>query len=77
MPGAFIGTATMTNATVTGAVESQSGRDLNLSYKGGSVKVMVPPDAPVVTPRRFPPPDPTSSPAHPSSFAQAMTRMPG
>jgi hypothetical protein len=41
---------TMTNATVTGAVESQSGRDINLSYKGGSVKVVVPPDAPVVTP---------------------------
>jgi hypothetical protein len=42
--------STMTNATVTAAVESTSGRELTLSYKGGSVKVMVPPDAPVVTP---------------------------
>jgi hypothetical protein len=41
---------TMTNATVTAAVESRSGRDLDLSYKGGSVKVVVPPDVPIVTP---------------------------
>jgi hypothetical protein len=41
---------TMTNATVSAAVESRSGRELNLSYKGGSVKVVVPPGAPVVTP---------------------------
>lgn len=42
--------ATMTNATVSAAVESRSGRELNLSYKGGTAKVVVPPDAPVVTP---------------------------
>lgn len=42
--------ATMTNATVTAAVESRAGRDLTLSYKGGSVKVVVPPGTPVVTP---------------------------
>jgi hypothetical protein len=35
---------------VTAAVESTSGRELTLSYKGGSVKVMVPPDALIVAP---------------------------
>jgi hypothetical protein len=39
----------MTNANVDAAVQSNSGRDLTLSYKGGSVKVTVPPDVPVVT----------------------------
>jgi hypothetical protein len=41
---------TMTNATVTAAVESRSGRNLNLSYKGGSLTIVVPPNAPVITP---------------------------
>ena len=40
----------MTNANVDAAVESKSGRELTLSYKGGSVKVTVPPDVPMVTP---------------------------
>jgi len=40
----------MTNANVDAEVESASGRELTLSYKGGSVKVTVPPEAPVVTP---------------------------
>lgn len=40
----------MTNANVDAAVQSSSGRELTLSYKGGSVKVTVPPDVPVVTP---------------------------
>jgi hypothetical protein len=39
----------MTNANVDAAVESKNGRELTLSYKGGSVKVVVPPDVPVVT----------------------------
>lgn len=39
----------MTNANIDAAVQSSSGRELTLSYKGGSVKVMVPPDVPVVT----------------------------
>jgi hypothetical protein len=39
----------MTNANVDAAVESKSGRELTLSYKGGNVKVTVPPDVPVVT----------------------------
>jgi hypothetical protein len=39
----------MTNANVDAAVQSKSGRELTLSYKGGSVKVTVPPDVPVVT----------------------------
>ena len=41
---------TMTNANVEAAVQGSSGRDLTLAYKGGSVKVLVGPDAPVVTP---------------------------
>jgi Cu/Ag efflux protein CusF len=40
----------MTNANVDAAVESASGRELTLSYKGGSVKIVVPPDVPMVTP---------------------------
>jgi hypothetical protein len=40
----------MTNANVDAAVQGNSGRELTLSYKGGSVKVVVPPDVPVVTP---------------------------
>jgi hypothetical protein len=39
----------MTNGTVTGAVQATSGRELNLSYKGDSKKIAVPPNAPVVT----------------------------
>ncbi len=46
----------MTNANVDAVVQGNSGRDLTLSYKGGSVKVMVPPDVPVVT---FIPADPS------------------
>lgn len=42
--------STMTNATVSAVVESRSGRELDLAYKGGSVKVLVPPDAPIVSP---------------------------
>jgi hypothetical protein len=40
----------MTNANVDAAVQGNSGRELTLSYKGGSVKVTVPPGTPVVTP---------------------------
>jgi hypothetical protein len=40
----------MTNANVDAAVQGNSGRELTLSYRGGSVKVTVPPDVPVVTP---------------------------
>ena len=39
----------MTNATVTATVQATSGRELSLSYKGGQNKVVVPPDAPIVT----------------------------
>jgi hypothetical protein len=42
--------STMTNANVEAAVPATSGRELTLAYKGGSVKVRVPPDVPVVTP---------------------------
>src|SRR5262245_47503044 len=39
----------MTNGTVTGTVEALSGRELSLSFKGSSNKIVVPPGAPVVT----------------------------
>ena len=38
---------TMTNATVSAIVQSASGRELTLSYGGGSQKIVVPEDAPV------------------------------
>lgn len=40
--------ATMTNANVDAVVEANAGRTLTLSYKGGSVKVMVPENVPIV-----------------------------
>jgi hypothetical protein len=39
----------MTNAPVTGVMKARSGRDLTLTYAGGSVTIHVPPHAPVVT----------------------------
>jgi hypothetical protein len=39
----------MTNGTVSGAVQATSGRELSLSFKGGSNKIVVPPNAPIVT----------------------------
>ncbi|MCG5073172.1 hypothetical protein [Paraburkholderia tagetis] len=39
----------MTNANVDSVVQSTSGRDLKLSYKGGTNVVTVPPNVPVVT----------------------------
>jgi hypothetical protein len=39
----------MTNGTVSGAVQATSGRELSLSFKGGSNKIVVPSDAPIVT----------------------------
>jgi len=41
--------SSMTNANVDTVVQSTSGRDLKLSYKGGSNVVIVPPNVPVVT----------------------------
>jgi hypothetical protein len=41
--------STMTNANVSAVVEGNSGRDLTLSYKGGSNTVTVPANVPVVT----------------------------
>jgi hypothetical protein len=39
----------MTNAPVTGVASQKSGRDLTLTYQGGTVTIHVPPSAPVVT----------------------------
>jgi hypothetical protein len=39
----------MTNGTVSGAVQATSGRELSLSFKGASNKIVVPPDTPIVT----------------------------
>ena len=41
--------STMTNATVAESVVSKDGRTLLVKYKDGDKKVVVPPDAPVVT----------------------------
>jgi len=43
-------TSSMTNATVDSAVQANDGRSLTLTARGQQVKVMVPPDVPVVTP---------------------------
>jgi hypothetical protein len=40
----------MTNANVDTLVQSTNGRDLHLSYKGGSNTINVPSGVPVVTP---------------------------
>ena len=40
---------TMTNATVGATVQSANGRELTLTYDGGSQKITVPPDASVST----------------------------
>jgi hypothetical protein len=41
--------SSMTNATVSAVVSGKSGRDLDLTYKGGSAKLKVPENVPVVT----------------------------
>jgi len=42
--------ASMVNANISALVKNSAGRDLTLSYKGGSAKVVVPPDVPIVEP---------------------------
>ncbi|MGF7133074.1 hypothetical protein P3T40_004565 [Paraburkholderia sp. EB58] len=49
-PYDFGANSTMTNANVVSVVTGTSGRELNLSYKGGSSTVTVPESVPVVTP---------------------------
>jgi hypothetical protein len=39
----------MTNGTVTGTVDATAGRELSLSFKGDSNKIVVPPGVPIVT----------------------------
>jgi hypothetical protein len=39
----------MTNGTVTGAVQATSGRELSLSFKGDTNKIIVPPSVSIVT----------------------------
>lgn len=39
----------MTNANVTAVVDAKTGRDLTLTYQGGSQQITVPNDAPIVT----------------------------
>ncbi|MBO0711153.1 MAG: hypothetical protein J2P47_07750 [Acetobacteraceae bacterium] len=41
--------STMTNATVSGMVQAQDGRQLELTYKGGNKTIAVPQGVPVVT----------------------------
>lgn len=42
--------SSMVNANISALVENSAGRDLTLSYKGGSAKVLVPPGVPIVEP---------------------------
>ncbi len=41
--------STMTNANVSAVVQQRTGRDLDLSYKGQTTRITVPPGTPVVT----------------------------
>ena len=41
--------STMTNANVDAIVELNDGKELTLSYKGGTQKIIVPPDTPIVS----------------------------
>lgn len=41
--------STMTNATVAAVVNASTGRELTVTYKGESLKMLVPADVPVVT----------------------------
>lgn len=41
--------STMTNANIAAIVDTNDGKQLTLSYKGGSQKIVVPPDTPIVT----------------------------
>jgi hypothetical protein len=41
--------SSMTNATVSAVVSGKTGRDLDLNYKGGTAKLIVPKNVPVVT----------------------------
>ena len=40
----------MVNANISALVENEAGRELTLSFKGGSAKVLVPPDVAIVQP---------------------------
>lgn len=42
--------ASMVNANISALVQNSAGRDLTLNYKGGSTKVVVPPNVPIVEP---------------------------
>ncbi len=48
-PWDLVPESTMTNATVENEVSSTNGRDLTLKFGAESLKVAVPPDAPIVT----------------------------
>lgn len=39
----------MTNANVTASVDAKTGRDLKLTYQGGSQQISVPANSPIVT----------------------------
>jgi hypothetical protein len=41
--------STMTNANIDSIVDDNDGKELTLGYKGGTQKIIVPPDTPVVT----------------------------
>jgi hypothetical protein len=66
--------STMTNATVAEAVTGVSGRVLTLKYKDGEQKVVVPPEAPIVT---FSPGDRTLLKPGAAVFVPATTQPDG
>ena len=46
-PSDFLPGSTMTNATVSATVQATEGRELTLTYKGGSQKIVVPQNLPI------------------------------
>ena len=46
-PSDFLPGSTMTNATVAATVQATEGRELSLTYKGGSQKIIVPQNLPI------------------------------
>jgi hypothetical protein len=66
--------STMTNATVADSVTGVNGRILTLKYKDGEKKIIVPPEAPIVT---FSPGDRTLLKPGAAVFVPAATRPDG
>ncbi len=66
--------SSMTNANVDAVVDTNSGKELTLSYKGGSQKIIVPRDVPIIT---FAPADTSLLKAGAKVFAVAQRSADG